>query len=72
MSYITPTEHEKSEWSRMAMNAYARRANAVGHRYSMAAALRHNEQMPLGQFDSLQDGYRHWLLVGYLPTNAPA
>lgn len=58
---ITPTEHEKSEWSRMARAAYAVRRNSIGHRYSVAAALRRNEPMRLARFDELQNGYRAWL-----------
>lgn len=65
--YITPTEHEKSEWSRMAKDAYSRRINAIGHRYSMAATLRKGESCDLSWFDSLQEGYREWLLYGFAP-----
>lgn len=58
---ITPTEHEKSEWSRMARAAYAAGRNGIGHRYSVAAALRRNEPMLPERFDDLQNGYRAWL-----------
>jgi hypothetical protein len=37
--HITPTEHEKREWSRMATDAYKTGRNAIGHRYSMGACM---------------------------------
>jgi hypothetical protein len=61
MQFITPTEHEKSEWSRMACAAYAAHYNGVGHRYSGAAAIRKGERMALDKFDALQCAYRSWL-----------
>ena len=66
---ITPTEHEKAEWSRMARAAYAARRNAIGHRYSMAATLRHNEAMRPTRFDELQNGYRAWLCFNEFPKD---
>jgi len=62
---ITPTEHNKREWSRMARAAYAAGRNDVGHRYSGAAAyLRIGESMRLTTWNMLQDGYRAWLVFG--------
>lgn len=61
------TEHEKAEWSRMAIAAYTSGRNAVGHRYSMAATLRHGEAMELGRWTTLQDGYRAWLCFNTWP-----
>lgn len=58
---ITPNQHEKSEWSRMARAAYAADHNDVGHRYSAAAALPIAAQMTIARFDDLQGGYRSWL-----------
>ncbi len=59
---ITPNQHEKNEWSRMAQAAYATgEYNAVGHRYSVAASLPHTGTMTLAYFDELQSGYRSWL-----------
>ena len=61
---ITPTEHEKSEWSRLARDAYANDANYLGHRYSGAAALRFGQSIPFAVYDGLQTLYRTWLIEG--------
>jgi predicted methyltransferase len=70
MLQITPTEHEKSEWSRMARAAYAAGKNSVGHRYSMSAAYCVGQSMPLQKFDDLQNGYRDWLCFSKWPEVA--
>ena len=62
---ITPTEHEKREWSRLAGAAYAADHNAIGHRYSGAASIRRDGQITLHYFDFLQVGYRQWLISGF-------
>lgn len=62
MSLVTPTEHEKREWSRMAQAAYAAGRNDVGHPYSMAATLRKGERMAVARYDALMSGYRAWLV----------
>lgn len=59
---ITPTEHDKAEWSRMAQAAYKCGHNSIGHRYSVAATISKGEQMPVSVFDSLQRPYRQWLI----------
>lgn len=59
---ITPNQHEKNEWSRMAQAAYRTgEHNAIGHRYSVAASLPHEGRVTAGYFDELQQGYRAWL-----------
>jgi len=58
---ITPTEHDKREWGRLAQAAYFAGYNGVGHRYSGAAALRKGEAMLIERFDQLQCAYRSWL-----------
>lgn len=63
--FITVSEHEKAEWSRMAQSAYRENRNSVGHRYSMAATLRIGEQMRIDAFDTLQRNYRNWLIGGF-------
>lgn len=68
---ITPTEHEKSEWSRMAQDAYARDLNDTGHKFSMAATLAKGEDCATAWFDALQTEYRAWLLDGF-KTNVEA
>ncbi len=65
MNYITVSEHEKAEWSRMAQAAYRESRNAIGHRYSMATTLRKGEQIRLDVFDALQANYRAWLIGGF-------
>ena len=64
---ITPTEHEKAEWSRLARAAYKSGLNPIGHRYSAAAALRRGECIPIVRFDALQAGYRAWMCFGEMP-----
>lgn len=61
----TPTEHEKNEWARMAQDAYAKGFNAIGHRFSAAAALPRGEKIPTARFDSLMADYRAWLIDGW-------
>jgi hypothetical protein len=62
--YVTPLEHEKAEWSRMAQAAYNADRNDVGHRFSAAATWPRFMPMPLSKFDSLQAEYRAWLAFG--------
>ena len=63
---IHPNEHEKSEWSRMAQDAYARDFNDTGHKFSVAASLGRGAAMPLAQFYALQAEYRQWLIRGFV------
>lgn len=65
VSYITPTEHEKREWSRMARAAYAEDRNEIGHQFSAYSALLHNEAIPTARFDELQAQYQQWLVFGF-------
>lgn len=67
---IVPSAHEKAEWSRLATDAYKRRENRAGHRYSVAASLPNNAPMALAFFDQLQAGYRSWLIDGVIPAVA--
>jgi len=64
---ITPTQHEKHEWSRFATVLYSKRLNAVAHKFSAAAALPRNSAIDLQTFDQLQDMYRHWLCFDQYP-----
>lgn len=66
---MTPTEHEKREWARMARAAYGAGHNDVGHRFSAAAALRAGEAMPAARFNHLQDDYRNWLCYNQFPVS---
>lgn len=65
---MIPNQHEKNEWSRMAQAAYGRGLNDIGHRYSGAASLRTHQVMTDPYFDSLQEGYRAWLINNVYPT----
>lgn len=65
LAVVTPTEHEKSEWARLASAAYAEGRNEIGHRFSMAATLRHSEACAVKWFDELQGLYRSWLISGF-------
>lgn len=67
---ITPTWHEKAEWSRMAQAAYRANFNQIGHRYSIAASLASGERMTTARFDALQAGYREWLVFNRFPATA--
>jgi hypothetical protein len=69
---ITPSAHEKAEWSRMAQAAYLAGHNATGHRYSVAASIPINAPVPVTTFDSLQTDYRAWLIEGVFPVAAAA
>ena len=65
MPLIHPTEHCKSEWSRMAADAYATDRNSIGHKFSAAASLRKNEGMYVSKYDALMTEYREWLNHGW-------
>jgi len=62
MQYITPTQNEKLEWSRMANAAYKQYRSDIGHRYSTFSALRNGESIRVDVFDTLQMNYRRWLI----------
>ena len=62
---ITPTEHDKAEWARLAQDAYRLGLNDTGHRFSGAAALRRGEPITYQAYDALQAEYREWLIAGF-------
>lgn len=62
---VTPSAHEKAEWTRLAQAAYKAGRNAIGHRFSVAASLPSTGSMALATFDSLQADYRSWLIDGW-------
>src|SRR4051812_33249768 len=62
---ITPTQHERNEWSRLAQAAYAADRNDLGHRYSIAASLPNGARLTCKKFDALQGPYRAWLVGGF-------
>ncbi len=61
---IHQTEHEKAEWLRMAVAAYAAGRNDIGNKYSAAARTKPGSEMRLWEFDSLMADYRSWLVFG--------
>ncbi len=65
---ITPTQHEKNEWTRMAQAAYGADRNSVGHRYSGAASIVTGARIPTSIYDSLQSDYRAWLIRNEFPN----
>lgn len=62
---MTPTEHEKNEWSRMAAAAYLANRNGTGTKFSVAATLGTGQKMPLKMFDELMAEYCEWLAFGF-------
>ena len=65
--FITPTQAEKDEWSRMAQAAYRANRNDLGHLFSAAASIAQNDRVRLDSFDLLQTIYRQWLVFGRWP-----
>ncbi len=63
MTYITPTEHERAEWARMAHDAYRTGRNCYGTRYSVRSAL--GGPMAVFIYDTLMRTYRTWLVFGW-------
>ena len=62
---MTPTAHEKNEWSRLAKDARTQGYTLLARRYAKAAALPDQSTVSDDQFDILQYGYRRWLLSGF-------
>lgn len=62
---ITVTDHNKSEWARMAQSAYRADLNAIGHRFSGAASITRGTRLTCAEYDSLQTLYRAWLVFGF-------
>lgn len=62
MTTINPTQHERSEWARMAQSAYNAGRTDVGHKFSVAAAV--FDVCDVQTFDALQAEYREWLIRG--------
>lgn len=67
---ITPTEHDKAEWSRLAQAAYHSGWNEVGHTFSAGASLPRNGRMDIRRYDAMMAVYRDWLCFGRLAVPA--
>ena len=59
------TDHDASEWQRMAADAYRTGRNFFGHRYSVAAAIYRGKDVTPAIYDGLQTNYRIWLNWGW-------
>lgn len=57
------TDHERSEWARMAQAAYNRSRSDVGHRMSVAAS---RSVLTVAEFDARAAEYRRWLVFDEL------
>jgi len=64
---ITPTQHEKNEWSRFAKACYAKGLNLQGHIFSRYAAIRNDQQIAVCVYDDIQNKYRAWLCFDVYP-----
>ncbi len=65
---LTVTQHNRSEWSRMAQDAYAKGRNDVGHRMSAKAALPEGHRLTCAEYDAIMGEYRAWLIGdGFTP-----
>lgn len=62
---MTPTQHEKNEWFRLATAAFAAGRNSMGCRFSGAACGPDGTRMATATYDSLQADYRAWLIGGF-------
>lgn len=68
---MTVDAHCRSEWQRLAVDAYRNGRNALGHTFSAAAAWPTGEPMPLRKYDDLQTVYRAWLVFGWAGVDDP-
>ena len=66
---ITPTDHDRAEWHRLAADAYRLGRNFYGHRFSVASAA-YTGPMRTDVFDTLQTIYRRWLMWGWAGVDA--
>ena len=65
--YITPTRHQKLEWSRMAQAAYGSDHNDTGHRFSGLASIPDSASLPIDVNDTAMRQYRAWLVFNEYP-----
>ena len=60
--YVTPTDHERAEWKRMA--EVCEEAGKAGHACLYRAASVLTGPMAPWTYDALQKNYRRWLVFG--------
>jgi hypothetical protein len=61
-SYVTPTDHERAEWDRMAAACDKSERPGLAGLYRAAAVL--IGPMTPWTYDALQKSYRRWLVSG--------
>lgn len=61
---ICPSTHDKSEWKRMAADAWLNGRTQTADKFKAAGELESYERLPLVDYDALQAEYREWLLWG--------
>ncbi len=65
LACMVVSEHNKSEWARMAQDAYRTDRNDYGHRYSAAASIPRGTMLTCARYEELQSIYRKWLVFGW-------
>lgn len=60
--FMTPTEHEKLEWARMARAAASAGLATTAARFAFASTTPLGGKIPAATFYSLQADYRAWLI----------
>jgi len=60
---IEITRHDRTEWTRLAKDAYANGCAERGHQFSAAAAVL-PDRITCAVYDRLQGVYRLWLING--------
>lgn len=70
---MTITQHELSEWRRMALDALIKGFTSKFKKFFLLANLEEGTQMETSLFDGLQKEYRSWLVGGFegLPEVIP-
>ena len=62
---ITVLDSNRTEWARMAQDAYRCGRSEIGHRYSAAAAMPNGTELADRAYDALMAPYRAWLIGGW-------
>lgn len=71
MTTLILNQHEASEWSRMAQDAYHTGRNEFGHRFSVASAIYEGKPIRVDVYDTLMTQYRRWLIGGWSEVENP-
>lgn len=65
LSTVTILAHNKSEWFRMAQDAYEKGHLEIGDRYMELASREEGSRMDCLSYDKVQSVYRAWLVFGW-------